>query len=734
MALPLLLILTVRLAAQPADGQQALTQDWHYAATAAGLNLKAIQHLEKEKVLMTKDDFFQCFQAYLPSYGDRKTADTTELPYFITSDALFQAYCWCLQKAVANLEQMHAEQTAEYLDVVMKSLSQVDATITGDPATILVAKERAMFVIGVAAALMDLKTDLPESLKGDVDYEVTKIRLAMGSGIPRRLKLPSSVFSELDYTIFKPASFYATDATLSGYFRAIRWLQLIPFRLSSDEDMLAVAMINIAQEFQTLSALKLNDKVTELWKDRQNRMERLAGPTARLVLIGGYYLEPKDRGKPQPMVASIKSARDWYGLVLTPRDGRERDDEAISSTLQTAIKDEVCVYIAPASKLVDAVLIEKLSKSKGETYFPNALSVASWLGSSYAADCEGADEKSLQIRAEAQKLIDGSEKYPNLHAQSLRVLQRLFEPLPDDAPAFMKGRAWQAKTCQTALAGWAQARHVWALQAQPQYSVGSAMEEWPAFIEPHPDFFSGLAGLCHEAEWEFRRAREDYDPSHRIAKQLRKMADDYKAGPGKDPAHNEQRMTIGEMLFNAGAPQDLDDVDQILRESAELIEKGRAGDTQSIASQLKAHLSKEMTAPFKSLEETCLRLASLAHKQMRGLSPREEEYDWLQYFGVTLSGFTDCHFSSARDNVPKSVRVFTNPMLQRALTVGIGRPTFLYVLYPWKGKEILCRGAVLPYLEHHEMKTFTDAEWQAKLGHPEQSPIQPEWLKPLMAE
>jgi hypothetical protein len=100
---------------------------------------------------------------------------------------------------------------------------------------------------------------------------------------------------------------------------------------------------------------------------------------------------------------------------------------------------------------------------------------------------------------------------------------------------------------------------------------------------------------------------------------------------------------------------------------------------------------------------------------LRGLSPRQEESEWLRYFGVVLSSFTDCHFTAPKDNVPKGVRVFTNPQLGKALTVGIGRPCFLYVLYPWKGKDILCRGAVLPYRERNELEANTDKDWLAPL-------------------
>jgi hypothetical protein len=171
-----------------------------------------------------------------------------------------------------------------------------------------------------------------------------------------------------------------------------------------------------------------------------------------------------------------------------------------------------------------------------------------------------------------------------------------------------------------------------------------------------------------------------------------------------------------------------------LRQSADWIERGEADNRHPIAQNLLKRWSSRKMPPLEYLESTCLRLAVLAHKQMRGQKPRAEEYEWLKYFGRTLSAFTDCGSGPPLDDVPKAVRIFTNPTLNKALTAGIGRPRFLYVLYPWEGREILCRGAVLPYLESHAMTPLTDAEWRASLHHPKNAPIAGDWLKPLLSE
>ena len=64
----------------------------------------------------------------------------------------------------------------------------------------------------------------------------------------------------------------------------------------------------------------------------------------------------------------------------------------------------------------------------------------------------------------------------------------------------------------------------------------------------------------------------------------------------------------------------------------------------------------------------------------------------------------------------------------RHLEVGIARPMAIYVLYPWHGKLVLCKGAVMPYYEFANNTRLTDAEWKVILDS-EQRPDVPEWIK-----
>ncbi len=716
------------------QASKAIEQDWRQAAISEGLRWQDIQQLAAEKVIMTRDELRQCFEAYMPSHQRDGTSHTSDLPYFITSDSLFQAYAWCLQKAVRGVEEIHAMQLPSYLEHLLNALPKVSAQVQGDEAKLLAAQDKALFVVGVAAALMDVPlNDLPDAIKNDVEIESIRIRLARDTWKPKRLDLPDE-YSRLDYTLFKPVGLYMGDLELENYFRAVCWLKLAPFRLASETDLLSIALLNLAH-----NSLRDGTKNTlcNQFEDRQRRFENLTGPSHARTVIDGhlvYYREkPSKTIFTKELLSQIKEA---YARHSVPwNDDQAQRDQAITSALQSMKSSQEAAYILPGSSLVDAQLIERLSQLKGPSYFPDTLSVAAWLGSEHAESIQKADVVGFGAIRESRTRLTDAESRPDLHTHTMMLLQRLFEPPPPDTPDFMKGEAWKIKTCQTALAAWAQARHVWALQAQPQYSVASGTLDWPAFIEPLPDFFSGLAGLCNEAQRLFRIETAPQEQAIFVARRLRAMAEQYIS-----TSDFETRATILELLFGAGAPSLATNMDdpaeiqkytQILRESAEQIEQGIAGTSYPIAMELFRRLSKSSQAPFTELAQVCLRLSALAHQQLRGLSPRKEECEWLRYFGVVLSSFTDCHFTAPKDNVPKAVRIFTNPKLGKALTVGIGRPCLLYVLYPWKGKDVLCRGAVLPYRERYELEAITDKDWHSRLHHPHNPAIEPEWLAPL---
>ncbi|HUX15283.1 MAG TPA: DUF3160 domain-containing protein, partial [Phycisphaerae bacterium] len=103
-------------------------------------------------------------------------------------------------------------------------------------------------------------------------------------------------------------------------------------------------------------------------------------------------------------------------------------------------------------------------------------------------------------------------------------------------------------------------------------------------------------------------------------------------------------------------------------------------------------------------------------------------------YGVRIAGimfYGGNSYVNPRDDAPRIVDVHSDPNSQRVLEVGIGRPRAIYVLYPYKGGEVLCRGAVMPYYEFPSGERLTDQEWKTLLDS-EAAPELPEWVKPII--
>jgi hypothetical protein len=136
------------------------------------------------------------------------------------------------------------------------------------------------------------------------------------------------------------------------------------------------------------------------------------------------------------------------------------------------------------------------------------------------------------------------------------------------------------------------------------------------------------------------------------------------------------------------------------------------------------------------LADLCRRLEALAHKQLRGVPFTKEEDHFLEEYGAHLGAvmlYGGNAWLTPRDDAPRVVDVFSNPNNGKVLEVGIARARALWVLYPWQGRDVLCRGAVMPYYEFTSPQRLTNAEWKAVLDSPNR-PAPPAWLKPLLGD
>lgn len=715
---------------------------WKEDAVSAKLSNQAITHLEKEKVLMTQAPLIQCYQAYLPSWQWRSSENEKNLPWFITSDALFHAYAACVQKSVSNMEQAHAEQLRIYLETMLRKLGKPwTPSIDGDAALLQNATEHALFVMGVAARLMEVKETIsPATLQDEIEEVTARIQAAQGSVMIKKLGMTTRSSRPLDFTLFKPSGFYTDTLDLSRYFQAVRWLQLAPFYLNDEEGVLAASLLSLLH-VEGLKAKKTAEAaIYTAFQKRDERLCGLAGPAIHPVLFNCMQGFPDS------------APRNTSALITHARTYLSKEVETLSTQHITSTAEPLTAFAAYAvssSRLADAALIEVLSLQKDVAYFPDTLCIPSWLGCRFATSEMDAKPETASLIDQADDLLAPARSDFSLHTSSLQLLQKLFATPAPNAPTFMKSRAWQAKSCQTALSAWTQSRHIWTLQARPQSRPSAGFRRWPAFVEPLPYFFSGLASLCTEAANRLEFLDSAQTSNKRIAGQIRTLVKKLDPKIAEPKNSNEEqptqtfvlRMTAIDFLPDKETELIFEDsleaqtkLIRTLNECADLIEAGRIGTKYPDLKKKLDSMVVDEVPPFLELAKTCKQLALIATRQMRGEPPSEDDAGWLEVFGPRLAILTGCNFALSPDNVPKCARIVTNEKLNKTLHAGIGRPSFLYVLYPWKGEEILCRGAVLPYLESHQPGTITDEEWRQSLDKPDRIMHAPAWIKALTGE
>ncbi len=126
--------------------------------------------------------------------------------------------------------------------------------------------------------------------------------------------------------------------------------------------------------------------------------------------------------------------------------------------------------------------------------------------------------------------------------------------------------------------------------------------------------------------------------------------------------------------------------------------------------------------------------SSSAERELRRRPLSDDDSAFLRSFGETLAGvmlYGGNSYLEPNDDAPRVADILSNPNDGRHLHVGVGRPRAVYVLYPYEGRDVLCRGAVLPYFESLGTTRLTDEDWRALLGSAE-APSPPEWLMPIV--
>jgi hypothetical protein len=668
---------------------------------------------------------------------------------FITSDSLLNGFHVLYEESILRMETANARKLPEILRFIQAKLPTVGAEIRGKPELVSAARRRAQIIVATALGLLGDKTVQPSAdIAKLVDEEVKRIEAAEGRLKPAWLGPPDDGFIELDYTRYKPRGFYAKSETLQRYFRAVSWLQSIPFRVRKDEELLSILLLGRSFTYGQFGD-GLGDR-DEYWGFFEGFSEFIGTGDDWDITTAAHKAQNEI-----DFDFDADGMTDERKSILEEAAGDGKGPK-INDQIRFAPSDpskaaEPEFRILSAYRTPDAVLFQRttdIRRFKQLDRLPSGLEVCAALGSSFAASklTDKDRDRLLKTIDESKPLFEGDSLYFD-YLDCLRALLGEVEP---DAPPFMKNDAWKTKSCQTALGGWAQLRHAWALQAKQSVTYANGHETPSGFVEPVPEFYARMGRLADRTEALLKRAgafepdREGRVEGIRAAADLIRKKDFAKKGKDawNDLSSDEFVILVGALDFVEfrSVKASRDEPDKFWPEAmkqldklADDIAKGVKPQDAGLARML-AHDEFDIAPRWRALGDTCRRLEAMAHKQLRGVPFGRAEDGFLKEYGTTLAGvmfYGGNSYLTPRDDAPRVVDVACNPNTGQCLEVGVGRSRALYVLYPVKGRDVLAKGAVVPYYEFRHAARLTDAEWMALLDSPGK-PDLPEWVKPLI--
>ena len=686
--------LVLALLACPAGAEEdpPPPKTWREQAGRAKLPEAVLDRLARDGFALTTRTTRQAFSPYVGA----------ELPIFVTADSVLAGYQVVMEETLLRFETVRAASMARELELLARSAAERQPTAIASPETWAQAKRRIAIVLGVAITLAG---GTPQKTDGDVkpiiDAEVARIVAAKERRWPHWLpqREPTAAF---DYGEFEPRGIY-TSPTLAPYFRATRFLQLVPFYTDDDVDFLAAILL--------ATYLYEVQGIPDLFRDLDALL-----PHSDHYTIYDLSWAASLNALQRPSLNDLRKAATTSNTMFADNDLVDHNRR---------VRDRPSARILPAARLPDALLLAPDAQGLAPQPGRLGLLVGAALGSEEAFGRLSKDEQA-RLQARGDLVGDANDFY----RQHLRCLATLLDAPERDAPALFGSVPWRLRTLQSALAGWAQLRHTWVLQSKPNCVLSGLSEDPAGFVEPVPRFFARMRALCDQARERFSAS---FDKTYarallvaRLTRFLRKA--DAPTEPARDwhrdkRADTDARWEAEALATFLGATNPDEAPPATVAARIRSTVKLLASD-EPLPADLAEHVEKsvdDLSSYWTSMARGCQTLELLAHKQLRGAAFNEADNRWLETYGKRLAAWMFYGETSALapyDDAPRIVDVLVRPTLTGPSSydlVGVGHPQMLYVRYPWKGRDVLCQGAVMPYAEFSHSARLPDLDWRQQL-------------------
>jgi hypothetical protein len=463
---------------------------------------------------IVQDSYEQLFQVY-------ENNDYHDFPSFVTTDLYLQAFHIYFDTLLRLAEE--SELNGRLLDFceAMKQLFIKESAENPDAKMRELAKwNTAYFAVAVA-----LLIDKPAS---DVDPAYAQ----MAADEIAKVKAEQTAFSEFlgytkvkfAYSLFRPRGHYTRNDLLKRYFRAMMWIQTVPFGTDNPDQLLRATQIAEIMEKKGLNGEynRLVDPITYLMGEPDN-----VSMLQVQELMKSQGVTVKDLSTDDAKYTQLKQAVE----VLAEKQTRIKPKFLRSSEYKINLMPQR--YFPDAEVLQEMVDVEsqvtKRDVSKGLDYFA-------------AMGNTPAERILLDELKEAQQW---SDYVPNLtHMKKrmgeidwnltisnkwVRTLMTMTEP-DNSYPYFMQGMAWDKKNLNAALASWAELKHDAILYGKQPMMAECGGGDIPepivtGYVEPNVKFWSKALDLIHDTSVAFKRFGIENEDIERITTEMQEYGE-----------------------------------------------------------------------------------------------------------------------------------------------------------------------------------------------------------------
>jgi hypothetical protein len=416
---------------------------------------------------------------------------SNELPTFITSDCVLDAYHHIFEGILLELEENDfidnakemARKVMEASDVQRDSLAPEHRGLA----------EQNVVYFGVALRILDPTAEVPAYAVDDIDTILTSIVNAQGF-----LAIPGFHQRE-DFTQYKPRGHYTRSDELTAYFKTMMWFGRITFQGKYvDETRRAVLVA---------SAMRNDEDAMDAYTSISQVIDFMVGAPDDLTPLEVMETSDVVLGPLDPSFSAIFDDEKLDELTTSLKELRP---PKINSDVVLPGEEVWGMRVFGQRYVPDSYIFQECVFSKVPNRFmPTCLDVMAVLGSEEAWEREDLDTSAPKLEQQLTKLSNEFEGYPDhtwnstLYWAWLHTIKSLDEtPAQENAPAFMQTRAWSAKDLNTQAASWTQLTHDTVLYRKQSYTIRLCIPQ-PSdiiYVEPVPELYSRLGDMVRATE------------------------------------------------------------------------------------------------------------------------------------------------------------------------------------------------------------------------------------------